>query len=280
MSSALAVFEFGPRELRTILIGGEPWFVAADICAALGIGNTRQAVSHLDEDEVQQVPVTTNDGSSRELPTNIVNEAGLYSLILRSRKPEAKTFKRWITHEVLPAIRQTGSYSMPTQRAIPSSRELALLVIAEADRADAAEALAEQRADQLAEAAPRVATLDAIEAGEGMTTRAYRKTYFPDITEREFFAHLYHRGYLINQAGSGSWDDRNKRYRDGSQHGHPGAVGNPYFYLHSQLDRFDVRRYHARVRPGEPEIKLRDPLIRQGLTPKLITDADLERNAE
>lgn len=158
-----------------------------------------------------------------------------------------------------------------------SNRDLALMVIAEADRADAAQALAEERGKQLAIAAPKAAALDVIEAGEGMTLRSYRKTYFPDIPEREFFAHLYRRGYLINQAGTGSWDERNKRYRDGSQHGHPGAAGNSYFYLHSQLDRFDVRRHHARVRPGEPEVKLRDLLIRQGLTPKLITDADLER---
>lgn len=113
-----------------------------------------------------------------------------------------------------------------------------------------------------------------------MNLKVYRKTYFPDVPEKEFFAHLYRRQFLINQRGSGMWDDRNQRYRDGSQHGHPGAVANPFLYLHSQLDRFDVRRYHARVRPGQPEVKLRDLLIRQGLTPKLITDADLERNAQ
>jgi hypothetical protein len=161
-----------------------------------------------------------------------------------------------------------------------AAQKSAALAIEERNGRIAAEALAVEQAHTIAEIAPKAATLDAIEAGEGMTTRAYRKTYFPDISEREFFTHLYRRGYLINQAGTGAWDERNKRYRDGSQHGHPGAAGNPYFYLHSQLDRYDVRRYHARVRPGQPEIKLRDLLIRQGLTPKLITDADLERNAE
>lgn len=277
MSSALAVFEFKTHELRTVLIDGDPWFLAADLCAVLGLANPRSSLALIDEDE-KGVHTMDTPGGLQEVV--IVNEPGMYSLILRSRKPEAKTFKRWITHEVIPEIRRTGSYGVPAQPAIPSSRELALMVIAEADRADAAEALAEQRADQLAEVAPKVATLDAIEAGEGMNLKAYRKSYFPDVPERDFFTHMYRRGFLINQRERGSWDARNQKYRDGAQHGHPGAAGNAYLYLHAALDRFDVRRYHARVRPGQPEIKLRDLLIRQGLTPKLITDADLERHAE
>ncbi|MCC3775177.1 BRO family protein [Streptomyces sp. UNOB3_S3] len=89
---------------------GDPWFVAADVARVLAVKNIRQVVSYLDEDEVRRVPVTTNDGSGRRLETNVINEPGLYSMILRSRKPEAKQFKRWITHEVLPSIRKTGGY--------------------------------------------------------------------------------------------------------------------------------------------------------------------------
>ena len=83
---------------------GEPWFVAADVCRALGLGNSRQTLSYLDDDEKG---VITSDtlGGKQEMST--INEPGLYSLILRSRKPEAKAFKRWITHEV---IRKTGGY--------------------------------------------------------------------------------------------------------------------------------------------------------------------------
>ena len=89
---------------------GNPWFVAVDVCAALGVGNSRQALSYLDDDEKG---VITNDtlGGKQEMAT--VNEPGLYSLILRSRKPEAKKFKRWITHEVIPSIRKTGQYTNP-----------------------------------------------------------------------------------------------------------------------------------------------------------------------
>jgi prophage antirepressor-like protein len=100
------------QHVRSVMIDGEPWWVAADVCTVLEIGNPRQTVSYLDEDEVLQAPVTTNDGSERALPTNVISEPGLYSLILRSRKPQAKAFKRWITHEVIPSIRQTGSYSV------------------------------------------------------------------------------------------------------------------------------------------------------------------------
>lgn len=95
--------EFG--KIRAIEKDGEPWFVAADVCKALDIGNPSQALTRLDDDEVTLI---SNEGG-REM--NFVNEPGLYTLVLGSRKPEAKTFKRWITHEVIPTIRKTGSYT-------------------------------------------------------------------------------------------------------------------------------------------------------------------------
>jgi len=87
---------------------GNPWFVAADVCEALTIGNHRDAVSRLDDDEKDGVGIT--DAIGREQETTIINESGLYSLILTSRKPEAKRFKKWVTSEVLPTIRKTGRY--------------------------------------------------------------------------------------------------------------------------------------------------------------------------
>lgn len=100
--------EFG--EVRTTVIDGEPWFVAADVCRALELSNSRMAISRLDDDE-KGVSSTDTLGGKQEM--QIVNEPGLYSLVLGSRKPEAKAFKRWITHEVIPAIRKTGSYQKP-----------------------------------------------------------------------------------------------------------------------------------------------------------------------
>lgn len=97
--------EFGA--VRAVTLAGEPWFVAADVCRALGLGNSSDVIKRLDEDERTLVSI---EGASNGLPVNAVNEPGLYALILGSRKPEAKAFKRWITHEVIPEIRKTGGY--------------------------------------------------------------------------------------------------------------------------------------------------------------------------
>lgn len=105
MENNIQVFnneEFG--EVRTVMVSGEPWFVAVDVCKALELSNPTVAVSRLDEDERSKFNL------GRQGEGTIINEAGLYSLILGSRKPEAKAFKRWITHDVIPAIRKTGGY--------------------------------------------------------------------------------------------------------------------------------------------------------------------------
>jgi prophage antirepressor-like protein len=110
-AAALAPFAYEGRQVRVVTDEqGMPWFVAADVCAVLGVGNSRQALTRLDDDEKGVISSDTL-GGTQSLST--VNESGLYSLILGSRKPEARAFKRWVTHDVLPAIRRTGSYSTP-----------------------------------------------------------------------------------------------------------------------------------------------------------------------
>ena len=101
------IFAFDDQMVRTVDQAGEIWFVALDVCNALDIGNNRQALSRLDDDEKG---VISNDTLGGRQELNAINESGLYSLILTSRKEEAKRFKRWVTHEVLPAIRKTGVY--------------------------------------------------------------------------------------------------------------------------------------------------------------------------
>lgn len=93
--------------VRVIEQDGDPWFVAADVCRALELEDTGRATSRLDEDELTRIKIVSG-GQNREVIA--VNEPGLYSLVLGSRKPEAKVFKRWITHDVIPAIRKTGGY--------------------------------------------------------------------------------------------------------------------------------------------------------------------------
>lgn len=104
-------FSFSPTKIdvRYEMIDGEPWFVANDVCNILGIVNSRDALSRLEDDE-KGVGITDTLGGKQEM--NIVNESGLYNLIFQSRKPEAKKFRKWVTSEVLPSIRKTGKYDI------------------------------------------------------------------------------------------------------------------------------------------------------------------------
>ena len=108
--SNLQIFNFKESQVRTVLVENEPWFVAKDVCDVLEIVNSRDALGRVDEDE-KGVVSTDTLGGVQELQA--VNEYGLYSLVLGSRKPEAKEFKRWITHEVIPSIRKHGAYMTP-----------------------------------------------------------------------------------------------------------------------------------------------------------------------
>lgn len=98
--------EFG--KVRVVIRNGNPWFVAKDVCDILEMGNPRSSLALLDEDE-KDVHSMDTPGGKQEM--TIISEPGLYSLILRSRKPEAKAFKRWVTHEVIPSIRKHGLYA-------------------------------------------------------------------------------------------------------------------------------------------------------------------------
>lgn len=104
----LQVFNYEGKEIRTVEKDGEFWWVLKDVCAVLGLTEPHRVAARLDEDERTQSTVI--DSMGREQKTTVINEAGLYNVILRSDKPEAKDFKRWVTHEVLPSIRKHGAY--------------------------------------------------------------------------------------------------------------------------------------------------------------------------
>lgn len=162
--------------VRSTVIDGEPWFVAADVCAVLGLKNTKQAVDRLDQEDKAMLNIGLSGGE-----TNVVNESGLYSLILGSRKPEAKRFKRWVTGEVLPSIRKTGAYVGPdAQLAQPGQPQTLFLshaadIMVAADRtfrsairsgrsAGLPTAQAIRRANQIALAKTGVNLLDELQA--------------------------------------------------------------------------------------------------------------------
>lgn len=188
--------EFGA--VRAVTLEGEPWFVAADVCRALGIGNSSDAVKRLDDDEHALVSI---EGLSRgNDKANIVNEPGLYGLVLASRKPEAKAFKRWITHEVIPAIRKTGGY-IAGQETMDDDQLLAnALMVAQRKIAERNKQL-EAANEKIKADAPKVLFAETVQKAEGdilvrqlarlMNQRGY------DIGERRLYEILRRDGWVI-----------------------------------------------------------------------------------
>lgn len=149
----IQVFEYQNSKVRTVDMDGEAWFVLKDVCAVLGISNNRMAADRLDDDE-KGVSLIDTLGGKQEMV--IVNESGLYHIILRSDKPEAAPFRRWVTNDVLPTIRKTGSYNAPQ---LTRSQLLATALIA------AHEEL-EQKDKQIETMKPKVLFADAVSASK------------------------------------------------------------------------------------------------------------------
>lgn len=149
MENELSVFEskdFG--QVRVIVRDNEPWFVAADVCRALEMANSRDALTRIDDDE-KGVASTDTRGGKQDMA--VINEAGLYSLVLGSRKPEAKVFKRWITHEVIPSIRKHGAYLTPdTMKRVMQDPDFIIGLIEAIKTEQAARKVAEAKVELLA----------------------------------------------------------------------------------------------------------------------------------
>ena len=189
--------EFG--EIRTTVQNGEPWFVAADVCKALDID--KRQTRRLDDDE-KGVRSTHTPGGNQDM--TIVNEAGLYSLVLGSRKPEAKAFKRWITHEVLPTIRRTGGYVNSAEAFIehylPNADESTRTMF-RAQLKAIEELNAKIEADK-----PKVLFADAVSSSDttilvGEMAKILKQNGV-DIGQKRFFEWLRQNGYLIKRKGS------------------------------------------------------------------------------
>lgn len=147
----LQIFAFEEKdEIRTLLINGEPYFVGKDVAEVLGYAKSRNAIAtHVDDEDKKDAPIQGDLGGTQNM--TIINESGLYSLILKSKLPSAKKFKRWVTSEVLPTIRKTGSYSN-----VPQSFAQALRLAADLEEKNQ---LLEQ---QIAEYEPKISYLDTI----------------------------------------------------------------------------------------------------------------------
>lgn len=197
----LQKFNFENNSVRVIQKGGEPWFVAKDVCEVLEIKNTSDALKRLDSDERARFNL------GRQGDTNIINEYGLYSLVLASRKSEAKQFKRWITHEVIPSIRKHGAYLTPDalEQAI-SNPDFTIGLLTnlkeERDKRQAAESI-------LKEQQPKVLFAESVEASQ--TSILIRelavllKQNGIDTGEKRLYEWMRTNGYLVKRLGT----DRN-----------------------------------------------------------------------
>jgi prophage antirepressor-like protein len=252
-NTSLQMFEYSGQQVRTVLTNGEPWFVASDVAKILGYRDSERMHRRIDPEDKGTRLVGTPGG---EQVMTVISEPGLYVAVMGSQVKGAKQFKRWVTHEVLPQIRKTGSYGQSFD--LDSLEGISQIL--DAGKAALNRAIeAEQRAE-VAEA-----RVDTIEKSDGYSIRAFHKQYFPDTPEREFFELLYKKRLLIDQRGARGRDAKG-RLKNGKQHMHPAAAGKPYFHLATHIDKHTGARYHnTEVRPGTPETELIALLEKYGL---------------
>ena len=201
MNNALQVFNFEQKDVRVVMKDGEPWFVAKDVCEVLELGNPRQALAtHVEEDE-KGVQKMDTPGGEQEM--SVINESGLYALVMRSNKPEAKRFRKWVTSDVLPTIRKHGAYMTPAKLEEVLLHPDTLIKLAqnlkdEQEKRAALEAQAE--ADR-----PKVLFADSVTASKtsilvGDLAKLLRQNGV-QIGQNRLFQWLRENGYLIRRKG-------------------------------------------------------------------------------
>lgn len=197
--------------VRVVMVDEDPWFVGKDICESLGLTNSRMSINRLDDDEKGVSSIDTLGGTQQ---IQVVSESGLYSLISSSRKPEAREFKRWVNHEVLPSIRKTGSYGKPT---LPQTYQEALRELA--DKCD----VIEQQKLELTEAKPKVQFYDQVRESERTLSMndAAKLLGIKGLGRNKLFEQLRSRGIL---------DESNVPYQRFINSGHFEVIEKPYDY--------------------------------------------------
>lgn len=195
-SADIVPFLFNGAEVRTISRDGEPWFVLADVCRVLEVGNPSMAASRLDDDEKHTLSNVEGIAAAQVQTFTIINESGLYSLTLTSRKPQAKAFKKWITSEVIPAIRKTGGYMVVVENESPE--ELALRAM------KVLQATVERQKAMLAEAMPKAAAFERIAGTDGShcITDAAK---ILQMKPKDLFTFLATHGWIYRRTGADHW---------------------------------------------------------------------------
>lgn len=198
----ITTFHYGDRPVRTVVVDGEPWFVIADVCRVLDLSNPTMAANRLDPDDLRTTEVI--DGMGRTQQARITNEAGLYELIFQSRKPEARDFRRWVTHEVLPAIRRTGRYEVQPAYRLPQTYAEALRELADQVERN------EQLQAELEVAAPKARSWDVLASGDGDysvgdAAKILSRDPSIQVGERRLFTVLGEQGWIYRQRSDGRW---------------------------------------------------------------------------
>ena len=195
----IQIFNYNSSEVRTIPTDGAPWFVLRHVCNVLGISHVKDTADRLDQDEVGQTEVI--DSLGRKQTATIINESGLYNVILRSDKPEAKPFRKWVTSEVLPTIRRHGMYATPDtveKMLADPDTTIKLLETIKQERAARLALEAQAEADK-----PKVLFADAVSASHtsilvGDLAKLLRQNGV-DIGQNRLFSFLREKGYLCSQ---------------------------------------------------------------------------------
>lgn len=193
--------EFG--QVRTVTQGEDVWFVAKDVCDVLEIVNATRSLSRLDEDELHSMKVTDSLGRPQE--TNVINESGLYSLIMTSRKPQAKAFRKWVTSEVIPSIRRDGGYIHTTQEDTDEDILSRALLIAQKKISEKDELIQKQN-KQLILQQPLVTFAEAVQVSTNTILvkdlAIMLKQKGIDIGQNRLFEYLRENGYLCKKKGN------------------------------------------------------------------------------
>lgn len=196
------IFNFHGHQIRTVEKNSQPWFVLSDVCSVLEIGNPSQVKTRLDDGVISNEGIP--DALGRMQQVTIINEDGLYDVILESRKPEAKAFRKWVTGEVLPTIRQHGAYMTPAK-----IEEVLLnpdMIIDLAQRLKQANEERAQLAQKVESDRPKVIFAEAVTASKtcilvGELAKILKQNGV-DIGQNRLFAWLRANGYLINRRGT------------------------------------------------------------------------------
>lgn len=237
MNQLQNIFHYNGARLRTIVKDGEPWFVARDVCDILEIGNASMALERLDDDEKGISLIETPGGKQK---VGVVNEAGLYALVLGSRKQEARQFKRWVTHEVLPSIRKTGSYSVQPK----SPGEMFLMI---AEQLVASEKRMEVLEEKLEIANHRIDNMDKIDIIGNLQQRL----------NAMIRKHAANNGLTFRQ----SWHDFRAAYNTAYRTNITMLVEN--FKLKNGLRELSVPEYLAKTGCLEDAIRVADKMLNQ-----------------